>query len=151
MTSSTLARIGAVLLAAASVLVLLDESSARPRQSPASYPSCGTYWNRNTPVTPVQRRVNACIAKAARTGRQARAVAVLTTIEGDPIATYVFVRKPNDILVATDSTRDRFGAGVWERRVCRKLAVEGGILGSEGCRTLGTGKPAWLEPIRLRS
>ena len=151
MTYATLARVGAVLLAGASALVLLDASSASSRATPASYPSCGTYWNRNTPVTEKQRRVNACIVSAARNGRRARAVAVLTTVEGDPIASYVFVRGRADVLVVMDSTRDRFGSGAWERSRCRKLSTEGGMLGWSGCRTLGTGKPDWLSPIRLRS
>ena len=92
MTFSTLARIGAVLIASASVLVPLDASSATSKVTPASYPSCGTYWNRNTPVTAKQRRVNACIVSASRDGRYARAAAALTTIEGDRIPTYFFVR-----------------------------------------------------------
>jgi len=150
-TFATLGRLGAVLIAGATVLVLLDASSASPRVTPASYPSCGTYWNKNTPVTSAQRRVNSCIVTAAREGRRARAVAVLTTIEGDPIPTYVFVRAKGDLLVVTDSTRDRFGSGDWERSRCRRVAVEGGILRFGGCRSLGTGKPSWLVPIRLRS
>ena len=151
MTFATLGRLGAVLIAGATVLVLLDASSASSRVTPASYPSCGTYWNKNTPVTSAQRRVNACIVTAAREGRRARAVAVLTTIEGDPIPTYVFVRAKGDLLVVTDSTRDRFGSGGWERSRCRRAAVEGGMLGFGGCRSLGTGKPSWLVPIRLPS
>jgi hypothetical protein len=150
-TFATLARLGAVLVAGATVLVLLDASSARPQATPASYPACGTYWNRNTPVTPAQRRVNSCIVRAARDGRQARAVAVLTTIEGDPIPTYVYVRAKGDLLVVTDSTRDKFGSGGWERSRCRMLGVEGAMLAFDGCRTLGAGKPPWLRPIRLPS
>ena len=151
MTSATLARLGAVLIAGASVLVLLDASSASPQVTPASYPRCGTYWNKNTPVTSAQRRVNSCVVNAAREGRHARAVAVLTTIEGDPIPTYVYVRAKADLLVFTDSTRDRFGSGGWERSRCRTVTVEGGMLAFGGCRSLGTGKPSWLVPIRLRS
>ena len=151
MTFATLARLGAVLIAGATVLVLLDASSASPRATPASFPSCGTYWNKNTPVRPAQRRVNSCIVTAAREGRRARAVAVLTTIEGDPIPTYVYVRGKGDLLVVTDSTRDRFGSGGWERSHCRTVKVEGGMLAFGGCRSLGTGKPSWLVPIRLRS
>lgn len=149
MTYATLARLGAVLLAGATVLMLLDASSASPQATPASYPSCGSYWNRNTPVTPKQRRVNACIADASRAGRRARAVAVLTTIEGDPIPTYVFVRGRGDVLVVTDSTHDRFGLGGWQRSRCRGLAIQGGTPAPTGCRSLGVGKPPWLTPIRL--
>jgi len=146
-----LARIGAVLIAGASFLVLLDASSATSKVTPASYPSCGTYWNRNTPVTAKQRRVNACIVDAAHAGRRARAVAVLTTVEGDPIPTYVFVLGRKDVLVVTDSTRDRFGSGGWQRSRCRAIGVHGGTLAPGGCRTLGSGKPSWLKPIRLPS
>ena len=149
MTFSTLARFGAVLLAAATVLALLDASSASTRVTPAFYPGCGSYWNRNTPVTPGQRRVNACIADASRVGRHARAVAVLTTIEGDPIPTYLFVRGRGDVLVVTDSTRDRFGSGGWQRSRCHGLGVQGGAIAPSGCRSLGGGKPPWLTPIRL--
>ena len=129
--------------------MLLDASSATSKVTPASYPSCGTYWNRNTPVTAKQRRVNACIVSASREGRYARAAAALTTIEGDPIPTYVFVRGRGDVLVVTDSTRDRFGSGGWLRMRCRAIGVAGGMLAPNGCRTLGSGKPSWLKPIRL--
>ena len=151
MTFSTLARIGAVVLAGASVLVLLDASSATSKVTPGSYPNCGTYWNRNTPVTANQRRVNVCIVNASHDGRHARAVAALTTIEGDPIVTYVFVRGRGDVLVVTDSTRDRFGSGGWQRLRCRAIGVEAGMLAPAGCRSSGTGKPSWLKPIRLPS
>jgi hypothetical protein len=150
-TFATLARLGAVLVAGASVLVLLDASSASPRGTPASYPTCGFYWNRNTPVTPAQRRVNACIVEAAREGRRARAVAVLTTIEGDPIPIYVFVRGRGDVLVVADGSHDRFGAGGWERARCRGLSARGGVLSPSQCSSLGSGKPPWLRPIRLPS
>ena len=149
MTFATLGRLGAVLIAGATVLALLDASSASPRVTPASYPSCGTYWNKNTPVTSAQRRVNSCIVTAAREGRRARAVAVLTTIEGDPIPTYVFVRGRGDLLVVTDSTHDRFGSGGWQRSHCRGLAIQGGMPAPTGCRSLGIRKPPWLTPIRL--
>jgi hypothetical protein len=148
-TFSTLARFGAVLLAAATVLALLDASSASTRVTPAFYPGCGSYWNRNTPVTSRQRRVNSCIVAASRAGRHARAVAVLTTIEGDPLPTYVFVRGRGDLLVVTDSTRDRFGSGSWQRVRCHGIGVREGTLAPEGCRPLGAGKPPWLTPIRL--
>ena len=102
-------------------------------------------------MTEKQRRVNACIVSAARNGRRARAVAVLTTVEGDPVPSYVFVRGRRNILVVTDSTRDRFGSGTWEKARCRTLGVERGMLGWSGCRTLGAGKPDWLTPVRIRS
>ena len=122
---------------------------ARAGATPQSYPSCGSYWNRNTPVSAVQRRVNACIVKAARDGRKARAVAVYTTIEGDPIANYLFVRGRRDILVVVDTTRDDFGARRWTRYRCTSLDKSRGFLGWTGCRELGTGKPAWLVPYPL--
>jgi hypothetical protein len=133
----------------AGLLALSGVSSAQPAKTPASYPSYGTYWNRNTPVTAAQRRVNACIVKASKDGRRARAVATLTTIEGDPIPNYVFVRGRRDVLVVVDSTRDAFGARTWQRLRCTRLVVTGGLLGWTGCRSVGTGKPAWLVPIRL--
>ena len=142
-------RIAAATATLAIALSLPAAGVARPSATPASYPSCGSYWNRNNPVTATQRRVNACIAKAARDGRRARAIAVYTTMEGDPIVHYVFVRGPRDVLVVADGTRDRFGSGKWTRERCTKLTASGGFLGCTGCRTLGTGKPSWLVPYRL--
>jgi hypothetical protein len=148
------ARIGLVAVAFAAWLAPSAASSqastTAPAATPASYPSCGVYWNRNRPISAAERRVNACIVKASREGRRARAVAVLTTIEGDPIVTYVFVRGPRDVLVVGDSTRDRFGAGTWQRLHCTRLVVSGGYLGWTGCEPAGTGKPPWLKPVRLR-
>jgi len=142
------ARIAVAIAALACLFVLSGVSSARLAETPASYPSCGTYWNRNTPVTAAQRRVNACIIKASRAGRRARAVATLTTVEGDPIANYVFVRGRRDILVIVDTTRDAFGTRSWQRLKCTGLVVTHGTLGWTECRSIGTGKPAWLKPIR---
>jgi hypothetical protein len=132
-----------------SLLVILDVSAASPSKTPASYPSCGNYWNRNTPVTAAERRVNACIVKASRDGRRARAVATLTTIEGDPIVNYVFVRDRHDVLVVVDTTRDAFGARTWQRLRCTGLVITDDRFGWTRCRSVGTGKPAWLVPIRL--
>jgi hypothetical protein len=78
-------------------------------------------------------------------------VAALTTVEGDPIVNYVFVRGPRDILVVVDSTKDSFGAGTWQRFRCTKLTVADGYLGWAGCVPRGTGKPSWLKPARLRA
>jgi hypothetical protein len=142
-------RIVAVAATLAIALSLPAAGVARPSATPASYPSCGSYWNRNNPVTAMQRRVNACIAKAASDGRRARAVAVYTTVEGDPIANYVFVRGPRDVLVVTDGTRDRFGSGKWSRERCTAVTASRGFLGWTGCRPVGTGKPPWLVPYRL--
>jgi hypothetical protein len=148
------ARIGLVALAVAAWLVPSaapsHASATVPAGTPASYPSCGVYWNRNRPISAAERRVNACIAKASREGKRARAVAALTTIEGDPIVNYVFVRGPRDVLVIVDSTKDSFAAGTWERTRCMRLVVSGGYLGWTGCEPLGRGKPAWLKPVRLR-
>ena len=141
-------RIPLIVLAAAVTTILLLPASC-PAGTPASYPSCGKYWNRNTPVTTAQRRVNACIVKASRDGRRARAVAVLTTIEGDPIANYVFVRARRDVLVVVDATRDAFGVREWTRFHCKRLVLEGDYLGWGGCTELGTGKPSWLKPVKL--
>jgi hypothetical protein len=116
---------------------------------PAPSHSCGFYYNRNTPVSGTQRRVNACIVKAAREGRRARAVAALTTIEGDPIVIYVFVRGRRNILVLYDSTKDDFGERGWTRSRCNRLVVSESFLGSQGCVEIGVGKPSWLEPFEL--
>jgi len=136
-----------LVVAAAAVTATLLLPAAGPAATPASYPSCGKYWN--TPVSDLQRRVNACIVKASRAGRRARAVAVVTTDEGDPIATYVFVRGRRDVLVVVDSTRDAFGAQEWSRSRCTRLTAGGAYLGWAGCRQLGVGKPSWLKPVKL--
>ena len=61
------------------------------------------------------------------------------------------LRGRGEVLVVTDSTHDRFGSGGWQRSRCRRIAVAGGMLAPSGCRSLGTGKPSWLTPIRLAS
>ena len=94
--------------------------------------------------------MNRCIVRAARAGRHARAVAVLTTVEGDPIVQYVFVLGVRDVLVVVDSTRDSFaGPGGWSRLRCRGLGESGGRLLWKRCRETGDGKPVWLVPYRL--
>ena len=138
------------LAALAVSALLLPVAGAAPPATPASYPSCGSYWNRNQPVSAAERRVNACIVKASRDVRRARAVAALTTIEGDPIVNYVFVRGARNVLVIVDTTRDAFGGKTWSRFRCTKLVVIDGRLGWTGCTSTGVGKPAWLRPFKLR-
>jgi hypothetical protein len=144
------ARLGLAVATLVGTLLLPGLAASRIVATPAAYPSCGVYWNRNTPVSAAERRVNACIVKAARDGRGARAVVALTTIEGDPILNYIFVRSRRDVLVVVDSTRDRFGSRSWDRFGCTGLVVSDGRLGWTGCRPVGAGKPVWLKPIRLR-
>lgn len=140
-----------LVVAAVAVTAILFPPASGPAATPASYPSCGTYWNRNGPVTAMERRVNACIVKAARDGRRARAVTALTTVEGDAIPIYLFVRGPRDVLVVSDSTRDAFGPQEWSRSRCARLTLHRlGYLGWTRCTELGKGKPAWLKPIKLR-
>jgi len=149
MSSYARALIAVVFVALVGLVAFRAASSAHPAKTPASYPSCGAYWSRHAPVTAAERRINACIVKASREGRRARAVATLTTIEGDPIPNYVFVRGRRDMLVVVDSTRDAFGARSWQRVKCTRLVVVNGRLGWTGCRAARAGKPAWLEPVRL--
>lgn len=137
--------------AVVSTLVLSAAGTSAPAATPAAFPSCGTYWNRNQPVSAAERRVSACIVKASRDGRPARAVAALTTIEGDPIVNYVFVRGARNVLVIVDTTRDAFGAKAWSRFRCTKLVIVDGRLGWTGCKSTGVGKPAWLKPFKLRA
>ena len=139
--------VAAALVASVLVLPAADPALAA---TPASYPSCGSYWNRNQPVSAAERRVNACIVRASRDVRRARAVAALTTIEGDPIVHYVFVLGARDILMVVDSTRDAFGAKTRSRFRCTKLVVIDGRLGWTGCKSTGMGKPVWLRPFKLR-
>lgn len=116
--------------------------------TPSDYPSCGSYWNCNAPASILEQRVNRCIVRAARKGRRARAVAVLTTIEGDPIVIYLFVKGTRDVLVVSDTTRDAFGPRGWTRLRCTRLVVYDGGLGWRGCPEAGRGKPSWLVPFR---
>jgi len=66
---------GAVALGAATcLLALAAQSPASHAATPADYPSCRSYWNRNAPANIREQSVNRCIVRAAREGRQARAV-----------------------------------------------------------------------------
>jgi hypothetical protein len=150
MSPRLLARSWLTVVPALILLALPAGGAAQATVTPQAFPSCGAYRNRNTPPTAAQRRVNACILAAARDGRRARAVAVYTTMEGDPIANYVFVRGRKNVLVVVDWSRDRFGGNrTWVRERCARLLVDGGFLGWSGCTQLGTGKPAWLTPTLL--
>jgi hypothetical protein len=146
-----IARVTLVGAVVSGALAVLAGSAAGGRAStPSDYPSCGSYWNRNTPVSTREGRVNRCIVRAARDGRRARAVAALTTVEGDPIVQYVFVRGEQDVLVVIDSTRDAFAGPVgWIRLRCTRLLVSDRRLGWAGCRQTGTGKPPWLVRSRV--
>lgn len=128
--------------------LLAGSATAGGSATPSGYPSCGTYWNRNAPASIREQRVNRCIVRAAREGRRARAVVALTTIEGDPIVQYVFVRGSRNVLVVVDTTRDAFGSRGWARLRCTRLLLSDGRLGWTGCRQTGSGKPSWLVPFR---
>jgi hypothetical protein len=148
-------RLSAVGLVAAALLVVAGTTQPAPASpsassaTPADYPSCGLYWNRATPVTPAQQRANRCIVRASAAGKRARLVAALTTVEGDPVVNYVFVRGRRDILVVVDATRDQFGSRRWEQWRCTSLALHSGHLFWHGCSSVGAGKPTWLRPARL--
>lgn len=148
MTHRPFLRLVGTALAIAACLPVV--ASARSEPSPSAYPSCGLYWNRNTPPSVAQQRANACILRARREGRKARLVAVLTTVEGDPIVGYVFVNGRLPALVIVDATRDAFGSGGWTRMRCGRITVYNGFLEYGECRSVGWGKPAWLTPIRLK-
>jgi Domain of unknown function (DUF4362) len=144
-----------VLLAGVAVVVVgvfvaWRASGPQPLAEPAQSPSCGFFYNR-TPVSRNQRRVTACIVDAAREGRRARAVVAYTTIEGDPIVQYLFVRGPKNVLVIVDSTMDAFGEQKWTRSRCTSLNVFESFVGWTGCARVGhgVGKPSWLEPVKL--
>jgi hypothetical protein len=64
-----------------------------------------------------------CLLAARRDGRNARLAFSHTTIEGDPIVTYVFVRGRLPVLVVVDATRDDFGPRVWTRRRCDEVRM----------------------------
>jgi hypothetical protein len=117
---------------------------------PSSYPSCGFYWNKNTPPTAAQHRNNACLLRARREGRKARLVAARSTIEGDPIVMYVFVHGRMPVLVVTDTTRDKFGPREWSSMRCSRVTQAQGFLGLDACQAAGRGKPSWLKPVKLR-
>ena len=125
-------------------------AEARPSQSPSSYPSCGKYREGfGNPFTS-HLRGDVCIVNARRDGRKARLVIISSTVEGDPIVTYVFVNGRRPVLVVVDATRDDFGPRVWMQRRCDRLELRVGSLAIERCRTLRRGKPTWLKPIALR-
>ena len=73
-----------------------------------------------------------------------------TTIEGDPIVTYVFVNGRRPVLVVVDATRDDFGPRVWMQRRCRGMSLRDGSLAFQACEPTRRGKPRWLKPISLR-
>jgi hypothetical protein len=75
-------------------------------------------------------------------------VAALSTVEGDPIVQYLFVRAKRDVLVVIDTTRDAFGPRGWVRLRCTRLLARDDRLGWTGCRQTGSGKPPWLVPFR---
>ncbi|CAM3179765.1 hypothetical protein NODU109028_01990 [Nocardioides dubius] len=62
-----------------------------------------------------------CMRDALRERRTAEAVVTLTTVEGDPVTTYLRLRRNGTVEVFTDATQDKFGSGTWERRTCRRL------------------------------
>jgi hypothetical protein len=139
----------AAVVAAAFVAASGGPATAAPSQSPSSYPSCGKYREGfGNPFTS-QLRADVCIVSAWREGRKARLVVISSTVEGDPIVTYVFVNGGRPVLVVVDATRDDFGPRVWMQRRCDRIDLRDGSLALERCRTLRRGKPSWLKPAAI--
>jgi hypothetical protein len=135
---------------AATALLAAGAAAASPAQSPGSYPSCGVHRAPAASPFVVPFAQYVCLDAARRAGKKARAAIVSTTIEGDPIVTYVFVRGRWPVLVVVDATRDDFGPGVWIQRRCDRMAFDKREIGFAGCTTIRRGKPSWLKPIPIR-
>jgi hypothetical protein len=137
----------AALVSAVGLLTAATFVEAAP--PPSSYPSCGVHrtGSANPFVAPLKQYV--CLLQARRSGTKARAVIVSSTIEGDPIVTYLFVDGRLPVLVVVDATRDDFGPRVWLKRRCEVMELRDMDLALGRCRALPRGKPAWLKTIRL--
>lgn len=139
----------AAVVAAAFVAASAGAASTAPSQSPGTYPSCGKYREGfGNPFTS-HLRADVCIVSAWREGRRARLVVISSTVEGDPIVTYVFVNGRRPVLVVVDATRDDFGPRVWMQRRCDRIGMRDASLAFERCRALRRGKPSWLKPVAI--
>jgi hypothetical protein len=99
-------------------------------------PSCGSYENRNEPVSSEQRRKNGCLLDALAEGRRAELVATFMTIEGDPITEYYRVLGPHRAEVFIDSTADSYGTQKWTHHVCDSVEEDSGFLHGVDCRAI---------------
>ena len=78
-------------------------------------PSCGEETNA------LNAEARACLLEAFETGHGAEIISTDTTIEGDPITSYIRVHENGVIEIFVDATQDRFGSGEWERLRCETL------------------------------
>lgn len=97
-----------------------DDAAYRAWRDRTPYASCGEQFL--SPFLDGAALAYAdCLRDAVAESRAAEAVVTFTTVEGDPITSYLRVRPNGTVEVFTDSTQDKFGSGTWERRTCRRL------------------------------
>jgi hypothetical protein len=131
-------RLGIAILLLA--LSSLTACSYRPSglESWPDEPSCGSYENRNEPVSAEQRQKTRCLLDAFAAGRPAELVFTTYTIEGDPITEYYRVLGPGSVEVFIDSTQDSFGSQEWTHLLCEEVAEDAGPFSGlfEECREI---------------
>ena len=64
-----------------------------------------------------------CLRDAMSAGEGAEAIVTVTTVEGDPITSYLRVTATGDTEVYLDSTQDKFGKQAWRYKTCADLRV----------------------------
>jgi hypothetical protein len=99
-------------------------------------PSCGSYENRNEPVSVEQRRKNQCLLDALAEGRRAKLVVTYATVEGDPITEYYRILGPDRAEVFIDATADSYGTKRWTHHVCDSVEEDSGFLYGVDCRAI---------------
>lgn len=95
-------------------------------------PFCGVEGDARTgPENPAAR---ACFVSAVRAGLPAELATVITTTEGDPIATITRFSPRDGIELLVDSTQDAWSARTWVRIRCRGFVPDARTgLQPDGC------------------
>ncbi|HVL54546.1 MAG TPA: hypothetical protein VM344_09850 [Vitreimonas sp.] len=72
----------------------------------------------------INAEVRRCFVTALRDGTGAEFVSILSTTEGDPIATITRALPGGGLEIFVDSTQDAFGARVWTRTICHAFVED---------------------------
>jgi hypothetical protein len=104
----------------------------------SALPFCGVEQGAGPGIT-INAEVRSCFLGGYQDGTGAEFASIMTSIEGDPIATIWRTIPGGGVETLNDATQDRFGSGGWTRTVCRQLVSDQReVFVADGC---GEGVP----------
>ena len=89
----------------------------------SALPFCGLEQGAGPGIT-INAEIRSCFLGGYQDGTGAEFASIMTSIEGDPIATIWRTIPGGGVEMLYDATQDKFGSGGWSRTNCRGLVSD---------------------------